>query len=55
MVEVKPMRKLKHPVTLAAIKADKDFAAWELVRIGRLSVMPVPPDLWKKIETMAKG
>ena len=55
VVEVKPIRKLKHPVTLAAIKADKDFAAWELVRIGRLSVMPVPPDLWKKIETMAKG
>lgn len=54
-VEVKPVRKLKNPVTLAAIKSDTAFAAWELVRIGRLSVMPVPPDLWKKIEAMASG
>jgi predicted RNA-binding protein with PUA-like domain len=54
-VRVKLMRKLKHPVTLAAIKADPAFAAWELVRIGRLSVMPVPPELWKKIEQMASG
>jgi predicted RNA-binding protein with PUA-like domain len=52
VVEVKPLRKLRHPVTLSAIKADKEFAEWELVRIGRLSVMPVPNALWKKIETM---
>jgi len=54
-VRVKPVKKLKNPVTLAAIKADKAFAGWELVRIGRLSVMPVPPELWKKIEHMASG
>jgi predicted RNA-binding protein with PUA-like domain len=54
VVTVKPVRKLKTPVTLAAIKADKAFAAWELVRMSRLSVMPVPEDLWKKIEAMAK-
>lgn len=53
MVTLKPVRKLKSPVTLAAIKADKAFAAWELVRQARLSVMPVPDDLWKKIEAMA--
>ena len=34
VVTVKPVRKLKHPVTLAAIKADKAFAEWELVRIA---------------------
>jgi predicted RNA-binding protein with PUA-like domain len=55
VVAVKPVRKLKHPVTLAAIKADKAFAAWELVRISRLSVMPVPAELWKKIESLANG
>lgn len=53
VVSVKPVRKLKHPVTLAAIKAQKAFANWELVRIARLSVMPVPAELWKKIESMA--
>lgn len=55
VVTVKPVRKLKHPVTLAAIKADKAFAAWELVRVARLSVMPVPAELWKKIEEMSKA
>jgi predicted RNA-binding protein with PUA-like domain len=53
-VAVKPLRRLKKPVTLAAIKADDAFAGWELVRIGRLSVMPVPAALWKKIETMGE-
>ena len=55
VVDVKPVRKLKNPVTLAAIKADKAFADWELVRIGRLSVMPVPAALWKKIEKMSEN
>jgi predicted RNA-binding protein with PUA-like domain len=52
VVAVKPIGKLKVPVTLAAIKADEGFAEWELVRISRLSVMPVPDKLWKKIEKM---
>jgi predicted RNA-binding protein with PUA-like domain len=52
VVTLKPLRKLNTPVTLAAIKADEAFAEWELVRISRLSVMPVPEKLWKKIEKM---
>ncbi|HEV3384249.1 MAG TPA: EVE domain-containing protein [Gemmata sp.] len=52
VVTVKPIGKLKVPVSLATIKADKAFAEWELVRISRLSVMPVPDELWKKIEKM---
>ena len=52
-VDVVPARKLKNPVTLAAIKADKTFAAFPLVRMPRLSVMPVPDDLWDRIEKMA--
>jgi predicted RNA-binding protein with PUA-like domain len=54
VVKVKPVRRLKKPVPLAAIKADKSFAKWELVRISRLSVMPVPAAIWKKIEKMSK-
>jgi len=53
-VTVKPVKKLKHPVTLAAIKADTAFASWELVRISRLSVMPVSDEIWKKIEAMSE-
>jgi len=54
VVAVKPVRALKTPVTLAAIKANKMFADWELVRIARLSVMPVPAELWKKIDAMGE-
>lgn len=54
VIPVKPLRKLKKPVTLADIKADEAFAEWELVRISRLSVMPVSEERWKKIEAMSK-
>ena len=52
-IDVVPVRKLKSPVTLAAVKADKAFASFPLVRISRLSVMPVTDDEWKRIEKMA--
>lgn len=54
LVTVKPVRGLKNPVPLAAIKADPVFAGWELVRMARLSVMPVSEELWKRIEEMAR-
>ena len=52
-IDLVPVRKVRSPVTLAAVKADKAFAAFALVRISRLSVMPVTDDEWKRIETMA--
>ena len=52
-IDVSPVKKLKSPVTLAAVKADKEFASFPLVRISRLSVMPVTDDEWKRIESMA--
>ena len=52
-VDVEPVKKLKQPVTLAAIKADKAFAELPLVRMPRLSVMPVSNDQWARIEKMA--
>jgi len=54
-VKMKATKKLKTPVTLAAIKADAAFADWELVRISRLSVMPVSDEIWKQIEAMSQG
>jgi predicted RNA-binding protein with PUA-like domain len=53
-VEVKPLRKLARPVTLAEIKADKALATWDLVRLPRLSVVPVTDAQWRRIEEMAK-
>ncbi len=52
-VDVVPVEKLKAPVTLAAIKADPSFATMPLVRMPRLSVMPVTETEWKRIEQMA--
>jgi predicted RNA-binding protein with PUA-like domain len=52
-VDVAPVKKLPKPVTLAAIKADKAFASFPLVRMSRLSVMPVNDQEWARIETMA--
>jgi predicted RNA-binding protein with PUA-like domain len=52
-VDVVPVRKLKTPVTLAAIKADKAFANFPLTRLPRLSVMPVTDDEWERIIGMA--
>lgn len=53
VVDVRLAGRLKKPVTLGQIKADPAFANWELVRISRLSVMPVPDKLWAKIMKMA--
>jgi predicted RNA-binding protein with PUA-like domain len=53
-VDVEPV-KLKNPVTLAAVKADKFFASFPLTRIPRLSVMPVPAEEWERILKMSAG
>jgi predicted RNA-binding protein with PUA-like domain len=52
-VDVAPVKKLNTPVTLASIKADKAFASFPLVRMSRLSVMPVDEDEWARIEKMS--
>jgi predicted RNA-binding protein with PUA-like domain len=36
--------RIEPPVTLAEIKASGEFADWALVRQGRLSTMPAPPE-----------
>ena len=51
-VDVAPVRKLKQPVTLAAVKADKFFASFALTRVPRLSVMPVSDQEWDRMEKM---
>lgn len=53
-VDVVPERKLPRPVTLAEIKKDAAFASFPLVRIARLSVMPVTDAEWSRIEMLSK-
>ena len=54
VVDVKPVRRLDRPVTLAKIKSNPKFADFALVRISRLSVMPVTDAQWAEIERLSK-
>jgi predicted RNA-binding protein with PUA-like domain len=53
VVNVRAVRRLASPVSLAAIKSSGRFASFPLVRIPRLSVMPVSDAEWRAIEAMA--
>jgi predicted RNA-binding protein with PUA-like domain len=55
VVDLKPKKKLPTPVTLSDIKADPAFAGWDFLRIGRLSVVPVPDPMWSRIEELSKS
>jgi predicted RNA-binding protein with PUA-like domain len=52
-VDVTPSKKLKRPVTLAEVKADRRFSDFALARLPRLSVMPVTDDQWEMIEDLS--
>jgi predicted RNA-binding protein with PUA-like domain len=54
VVELVPDKKLRRPVTLAEIKAAGRFADFPLVRLPRLSVMPVTEAQWAAIEAMSR-
>ena len=52
-VDLKPVRRLKNPVSLAQIKADKQLVDMALVRLGRLSVQPVTDKEWATVLALA--
>lgn len=54
-VEIKPVRKLERPVTLAEIKAEPALKDIELIRQSRLSVAEIRPEEWTKILSMGKA
>jgi predicted RNA-binding protein with PUA-like domain len=53
VVDVVPVKPLPRAVTLAEIKAEPAFAELGLVRVPRLSVVPVEPAQWKRLLAMA--
>jgi predicted RNA-binding protein with PUA-like domain len=55
VVDLEPVRAVRRAVTLAQVKADKQFSDFALVRIPRLSVMPVTGGQWKALLEMAGG
>jgi predicted RNA-binding protein with PUA-like domain len=52
-VKVKPVKKLKRPVTLKEIKADPALAEMELIKQSRLSVGVVTPEEWDYIVALS--
>ena len=52
-VDLKPVRKIKNPVSLDLIKKDKRLAQMALVRIGRLSTQPVTEKEWEIVMELA--
>jgi predicted RNA-binding protein with PUA-like domain len=54
VVDIEPVKALSRPVSLAEIKADRAFATFALVRMSRLSVMPVTDEQWARIDAMSR-
>ena len=55
VVDVKYKKQLDNSVSLEQMKKEKSFKNWELLRISRLSVMPVPKTIWTKIISLSKS
>lgn len=55
VVEVEPVRRLQHPVPLSQIKQDDLLADWDLVRLPRLSVLPVTEAQWRRVQELGRN
>ncbi len=54
VVVVQAVQPLSRPVSLVEIKADRLLAGWDLVRLPRLSVLPVTDEQWERVEALSK-
>ena len=53
VVDLMAGKRLPSAVPLSALKTDPAFAGWDLLRIGRLSVVPVPDPMWDRLLELA--
>src|SRR6202035_491175 len=53
-VQVQAVRRLHSPVSLVRIKEDAELAAWELVRLPRLSVVPMTESQWRRVVALSR-
>jgi len=53
VVDIAPVRTLAHPVSLRALRARQSFAGHPLVRIPRLSVMPLSDRQIREVERLS--
>jgi predicted RNA-binding protein with PUA-like domain len=54
VVDIKAVKRLQRPVSLDEIKKQASLKDFALVRLPRLSVMPVSDDQWKELLALAK-
>jgi predicted RNA-binding protein with PUA-like domain len=54
VVQVRAVRQLPHAVSLARIKRDAQLKEWDLVRLPRLSVLPVTEGQWRRVEELSR-
>ena len=55
VVEIEPEGRLSRPVTLAAMRANRKLAGFDLLRLPRLSLMSVTASQWAEIVRMARA
>jgi predicted RNA-binding protein with PUA-like domain len=53
VIDLKPGKPLARPVSLSEIKEDPAFDGWDLLRISRLSVVPIPQGMWDRLLKMS--
>ncbi|HVF11303.1 MAG TPA: EVE domain-containing protein [Abditibacteriaceae bacterium] len=53
--DVRAQKRLPRPVTLGEIKAHAQLKNWDLVRLARLSVVPVNEEQWRILQALAKA
>jgi predicted RNA-binding protein with PUA-like domain len=51
--DVHAKKRLQQPVTLAQVKAHPQLQGWDLVRLARLSVLPVNDEQWQILQQLA--
>jgi len=54
VVEVEAVRQLRHPVSLSRIKNDPLLQDWDLLRLSRLSIVPVTDVQWRRVQELSQ-
>lgn len=55
VVQVQALRRVQEPITLTQIKQDGNFEGFDLVRLTRLSVVPVSEPHWQRLLQLTSG
>ena len=54
VIKLKPKRRFEHPVTLADVKIKEELKEFDLVRLPRLSVIPISNEYWDVLQEMLR-